>query len=72
MNRNGKNIIDFCKMSDMKVLNGRLGNNKSLGNVHCPISCKKTYKKDTNVNINDHSQYCIKNHAKIKWNQELC
>ena len=25
MNRNGKNHIDFCKMSNMKILNGRIG-----------------------------------------------
>ena len=25
MDRNGKKIIDFCKMSDMKILNGRIG-----------------------------------------------
>ena len=32
MNRNGKKLIDFCKMSDMKILNGRIGKDKSLGN----------------------------------------
>ena len=35
MNRNGKKLIDFCKMSDMKILNGRIGKDKSLGNFTC-------------------------------------
>ena len=35
MNRNGKKLIDFYKMSDMKILNGRIGKDKSLGNFTC-------------------------------------
>ena len=31
----GKKLIDFCKMSDMNILDGRIGKDKSLGNFTC-------------------------------------
>ena len=38
MNRNWKKLRDFCKMSDMKILNGRIGKDKILGNFTCYIN----------------------------------
>ena len=35
INRNGEKLIDFCKMSDMKILNGKIGKDKILGNFTC-------------------------------------
>ena len=35
MDRNGEKLIDFWKMSDMKILNGRIGKDKSLSNFTC-------------------------------------
>ena len=31
VNDNGKLLIDFCKVSNMKILNGRLGSDKGVG-----------------------------------------
>ena len=35
MHRNGKKLMEFYKMSDMKILNVRIGKDKSLGNFTC-------------------------------------
>ena len=47
-----------------------------MSGVHCPvcalISCKESHKKDKNVNNKENGKYCIKNHAKTRWNQEHC
>ena len=31
LNNNGQLLIDFCKVSNMKILNGRLGSDKGVG-----------------------------------------
>ena len=35
MNKNREKLFDFCKMSDMKILNGRIGKDKSLSTFTC-------------------------------------
>ena len=35
VNTNGRNLIEFCKMSDLKIVNGRAGKDKGTGNYTC-------------------------------------
>jgi len=35
MNNNGHKLIDLCKMSGLKIVNGRIGRDKLLGNFTC-------------------------------------
>ena len=38
--------------------------------VHCPVcvllSCKESYKKDTNLSNTNNNKYCLKTHAKTR------
>ena len=38
VNNNGKKLIELCKMSDLKIANGRVGADKCLGNYTCHTS----------------------------------
>ena len=38
VNNNGKRLIELCKMSDLKIANGRIGRDKRLGNFTCHTS----------------------------------
>ena len=35
LNHNGKKLIELCKISDLKIVNGRIGTDKSFGNYTC-------------------------------------
>ena len=35
LNHNGKKLIELCKISDLKIVNGRIGTEKSFGNYTC-------------------------------------
>ena len=35
MYHNGKKLIELCKISDLKIVNGRIGTDKSVGNYTC-------------------------------------
>ena len=35
LNHNGKKPIELCKISDLKIVNGRIGTDKSFGNYTC-------------------------------------
>ena len=35
LNQNGKNLLEFCKISDLKILNGRVGSDANVGNYTC-------------------------------------
>ena len=35
MNHNGKKLIELCKISDLKIVNGRIDTDKSFGNYTC-------------------------------------
>ena len=47
-----------------------------MSDVHCLecelISCKESQKRIKHANNKKNSNYCIKNHAKPRWNQEHC
>ena len=38
VNNNGKRLIELCKMSDLKIANGRIGRDKIFGNFTCHTS----------------------------------
>ena len=38
VNNNGKRLIELCKMSDLKIANGRICRDKRLGNITCHTS----------------------------------
>ena len=42
VNNNGKKLIDLCKMSDLKITNGRIGRDKSHGDYTCYTSQGKS------------------------------
>ena len=35
LNHNGKKLIELCKISYLKIVNGRIGTDKSFGNYTC-------------------------------------
>ena len=35
MNHNGNKLIELCKISDLKIVNGRIGTDKYFGNYTC-------------------------------------
>ena len=35
LNHNGKKLIELCKISDLKIVNGRIGTDKSFANYTC-------------------------------------
>ena len=35
LNHNGKKLIELCKISDLKIVNRRIGTDKSFGNYTC-------------------------------------
>ena len=38
LNHNGKKLIELCKISHLKIVNGRIGTDKSFGNYMCHIT----------------------------------
>ena len=42
VNKNGRKLIEFCKMSDMKIVNGRIGRDKASGNYSCYTATGKS------------------------------
>ena len=38
INKNEKKLIDMCKLSKLKILNGRMGRNRVIGNYTCCTS----------------------------------
>ena len=42
INNNGKKLIELCKMSDLKLTNGRIGTDKALGHYTCHTSQGKS------------------------------
>ena len=42
INKNGKKLIEMCKMSNLKILNGRMGRDRVIGNYTCCTSRGKS------------------------------
>ena len=42
MNNNGRKLIELCKISDLKIVNGRVGRDKHIGNYTCYTSRGKS------------------------------
>ena len=38
VNNHGKKLIELCKLSDLKIANGRVGTDKSIGSYTCHTS----------------------------------
>ena len=51
VNNNGKRLIELCKMSDLKIANGRIGRDKILGNFTCHTSNGKNTIDYANVSM---------------------
>ena len=42
VNKNGKQLLELCKMSDLKIVNGRIGRDRDTGNYTCHTSNGKS------------------------------
>ena len=42
VNKNGKQLLELCKMSDLKIVNGRIGRDRDTGNYTCHSSNGKS------------------------------
>ena len=81
LNNNGRKLIELCKISDLKIVNGRVGRDKHIGNYTGYTSRVKStidyalVSMDVSSSIEDFyiddSDYITKKDVKCRWKDNL-